>query len=335
MKFVLILMVAVGVDWGQAVEAVAARRVLLVSCDGLRPDAIPMGTTPVMQRLMDSGSYQLTASAELPPVTLPNHTSMVTGRSVPHHGVFFNVGMTGRVSSQTIFDVAKAANLSVGFFANKGKLSFLCEEGSVDAWRIVGGVDELTTEVVNAVGAMDLRLMFVHFGEPDGAGHREGWMSEPYLTQIGRVDAALGRILDALEAKGVLDETLVIVTADHGGHDKTHFLNIPEDRRIPFILNGPGIAEGRVLCEQVRTMDAAATALDFLGLPTDVAADGKVVREAAVDFVQPECVEPIPTLDLSCGPVPILLLAPMMVGIILRGRRHRREAVEPKQSQAL
>ena len=309
-----------------AVQDTAPRRVLLVSCDGLRPDAIPLATTPVMQRLIDTGSYQSKALAELPPVTLPNHTSMVTGLSIPHHGVLFNVAMPGRVSSKTIFDVAKAAGLSVGFFANKGKLAFLCEEGSVDAWRIVSDVDQLAAEVVKAVDSMDLRLIFVHFGEPDGAGHREGWMSEPYLTQVGRDDAALGRILDALEAKGVLSETLVIVMADHGGHDKTHFLNIPEDRFIPFILNGPGIAAGRTLCEQVRTMDAAATALDFLGLPTDIAADGKVVTEASTDFVQPPCGEPMPILEQPCGPVPILLVAPMMVGIILRGRRYRREA---------
>lgn len=325
MRLVLILVVTAAVDLGRTAEVVAARRVLLVSCDGLRPDAIPLATTPVMQRLIDTGSHQFMALAELPPVTLPNHTSMVTGLSIQHHGVLFNSAMPGRVSSRTIFDVAKSANLSVGFFANKGKLSFLCEEGSVDAWRIVGDVDDLATEVVNAVAAMDLRLMFVHFGEPDGAGHREGWMSEPYLTQVGRVDAALGRILDALEAKGVLSETLVIVMSDHGGHGKTHFLNIPEDRFIPFILNGPGIAAGRSLCEQLRTMDAAATALGFLGLPIDTAADGRVVSEAAVDFVQPQCTEPMPMLGFPCGPLPILLIAPMMVAVILRGRRHRRE----------
>lgn len=325
-RIVLILVVAAAVDLGKAAEAVAAPRVLLVSLDGLRPDAIPLATTPVMQRLIDTGSHQFMALAELPPVTLPNHTSMVTGLSIRHHGVLFNTKMPGRVSSQTIFDVAKSANLSVGFFATKGKLSFLCEEGSVDVWRIVGDVDDLAAEVVNAVAATDLRLMFVHFGEPDGAGHREGWMSEPYLAQVGRVDAALGRILDALETKGVLGETLVIVLADHGGHDKVHFLNIPEDRFIPFILNGPGIAAGRVLCEQVRTMDAAATALDFLGLPLDIAADGKVVREAAVDFAQPQCAQPPPILGFPCGPIPILLMAPMAVGVILRGRRHRREA---------
>ena len=326
MRSVLILVVVASVNVGRAADAVAARRVLLVSCDGLRPDAIPPANTPVLQGLIDTGSYQSKALAELPPVTLPNHASMVTGLSIRHHGVLFNFSMSGRVSSQTIFDVAKSANVSVGFFANKGKLSFLCEEGSVDAWRIIGGVDELAAEVVNAVASMDLRLMFVHFGEPDGAGHREGWMSEPYLAQVGRVDAALGQILDALEAKGVLSETLVIVTADHGGHEKTHFLDIPEDRFIPFILNGPGIAAGRVLCEQVRTMDAAATALDFLGLPIDIAADGRVVSEAAVDFVQPQCVAPTPILGWPCAPIPILLIAPMMVAVILRGRRHRREA---------
>lgn len=298
-----------------------ADRVLLVSCDGLRPDAIPATDTPVMQRLIETGSYQATALAELPPVTLPNHTSMVTGQSIANHGVLFNSSRPGRVSSQTIFDIAKAAGLSVGFFASKGKLSYLCEEGSVDVWRIVSNEDALTDDVIEAVSNQDLRLMFVHFGEPDGAGHRHGWMSETYLEQVARVDAALGRILDALDDKGVLDQTLVIVTSDHGGHDKTHFLNTPEDRFVPFILNGPDIAPGRVLCEQLRPMDAAATALGFLGLSTDITTDGKIVAEACIDFEQPPCEASAPMLGLPCGPLPALFLVPPVAMLFYRRRR--------------
>jgi len=320
------LLVVTAARQAHAAPAAGPPRVLLVSCDGLRPDAIALADTPVMQGLIAGGSYQSKALAELPPVTLPNHTSMVTGLSVPNHGVLFNSFMPGRVQSQTIFDVARSAGLGVGFFANKGKLAFLCEEGSVEAWRITGDVDTLAAEVVKAIATMDLRLIFVHFGEPDGAGHSKGWMSDAYLAQVGRDDAALGRILDALDAKGVLKQTLVIVMSDHGGHGNTHFLDIPEDRFIPFILNGPGIAAGRVLCEQVRTMDAAATALDFLGLPTESASDAKVVTEAAEDHAQPQCIQPVPTLSPDCGALPTLLMAPLMVLLVLRGRRYRHDA---------
>ncbi|MFQ5430397.1 MAG: alkaline phosphatase family protein, partial [Phycisphaerae bacterium] len=298
------------------------RRVLLVSFDGLRPDAIPLAETPVMRQLIATGSYQATALDEVPSVTLPNHVSMVTGLRIVSHGVWLNTGLPGRVSAQTVFDVAKSAGLGVGFFANKQKLAFLCEEGAVDAWRIVGDVDSLADEVIAALATDDLPLIFVHFGEPDGSGHTAGWMSEPYLTQVARADAALGRILDALETQGLRDQTVVIVTSDHGGHAHTHHgVGVLEDQLIPFIVNGPGIAPGRTLCEPIRIMDTAPTILAILGLPTTMASDGRVVTEAFDSFVQGDCTVVPPSLP--CGPLPILLLTPVALVVLVSRRGHR------------
>lgn len=319
LRISLFFILGLSLNTALAVETTPSKRVLMISCDGLRPDAIPAADTPVLQRLIETGSYQSTALAELPPVTLPNHASMVTGKSVENHGVWFNFDQPGRISAQTIFDVAKAAGLNVGFFASKSKLSYLCEEDSVDAWNITSNEDVLTDQIVDAIASHDLHLMFVHFGEPDGTGHRQGWMSTAYLEQVAHMDALIGRVLDALNEKCILDQTLVIVTSDHGGHDQTHFLNIPEDRFIPFILNGPDIAAGRTLCEQVRVMDAAATALAFLDLPIDVAADGRVVTEASIDIAYAECEPAIPLLGFPCGPLTALLMLPMVVMVRRRG----------------
>ncbi len=297
------------------------RRVLLISCDGLRPDAIDLAEAPVMQGLISTGSYQSTCLNEMPPVTLPNHTSMVTGQSVLRHGVFANTTLPGRVGSTTIFDVASAAGLGVGFFVGKGKLAYLCEEETALAWQVGGDTDPLADEVVAAVGSEDLHLIFVHFGGPDGAGHQWEWMSDAYLAEVSRMDAAIGRILAALEGAGILDETVVIITADHGGHWNTHFLDIAEDRFIPFIVNGPGVAAGRRLCEQVRVMDVAATALSVLGLPTVSAEDGKVVREAWASFDQAECTAPEVHFTIVCGTLPPFFGVPLAAMMLGWGRR--------------
>lgn len=319
----LLAALAVGAFRGEFASAQppeAPRRVLLVSCDGLRPDAIPIASAPVLQRLIDAGSYQSRALAELPPVTLPNHASMVTGLSVARHGVLLNTSVPGRIDATTIFDIAESAGLGVGFFANKDKLAFLCEETAVDAWHITGDVDTLAGVVVSAIETHELHLIFLHLGEPDGAGHAQGWMSEAYLAQVARVDAALGRVLDALEARNILDQTLVIVTSDHGGHDHTHWLNIGEDRFVPFILSGPTIASGRILCRQLRPMDAAATVLEYLDLPLDSARDGIPITEAFTEVDQPTCEQAIPILGFPCGPLPILLMIPLFVYVAYCGR---------------
>jgi len=294
-----------------AVEIDSARHVLLVSFDGLRPDAIPATDTPVLDRLIQTGSYHPKCLAEFPPVTLPNHTSMVTGLSVLHHAVILNIDLPGHVSSTTIFDVAKAAGLRVGFFVSKGKLTYLCKEETAAAFKFNGKMDPLVDEVVQAIAEKDLQLVFLHFGEPDGTGHKHGWMSEQYLEKVSLGDAALGRVMDAYREKGLLDQLLVIVTSDHGGHDKTHWRDIPEDRNVPFILNGPTIASGRTLQETRRPMDVAATALDYLGLPLDSARDGKPVKEASVDFQPPASNEPAALFGVPCGPFPILMATPM------------------------
>jgi hypothetical protein len=306
-------MVLVGASPARGQPDPEQRQALLISCDGLRPDAIEIADAPVMRQLIATGSYQATCLNEMPAVTLPNHTSMLTGQAVRRHGVYANSTIPGRVAATTIFDVARDAGLGVGFFAGKGKLAYLCEEDGVDVWRLTGDVDTLAAEVVAAVQTIDLHLIFVHFGEPDGAGHRHGWMSGAYLDQVSRVDAAIGRILDALETGDLFDETVVILTADHGGHCNTHFLDIGEDRFIPFIMNGPGIAAGRNLCRQVRVMDAAATALHVLGLPTESARDGQPVTEAWGDYIQPECTAPDVAFTVLCGTLPPLFAVPLAV----------------------
>ncbi len=317
----LLIGLAVAANTHNPAAAETVERVLLVSCDGLRPDAINRDNAPVLQDLIEGGGYQETALSEIPPVTLPNHISMVTGLKTTRHRVFLNETLPGRVAATTIFDLAKEAGLKTGFFVSKAKLGYLCEQGGADVWRVVPDVDGIAAEVIAAVEQNDLQMIFVHFGDPDATGHRDGWMSPAYLAAVTRVDAAIGRILEAMRARGALERAVIIVTADHGGHLNTHFLDIPEDRYIPFILNGAGIAAGRRLCEQIHVMDAAATAARLLGLAGSWDIDGKPVMEASSDYVQPTCTAPPVHFSWLCGSLPLPLLLPFVLLLAWRGRR--------------
>jgi len=123
-------------------------------------------------------------------------------------------------------------------------------------------------------------VLFVHFWLPDYAGHLTGWMSPSYIGVIGRDDAALGSLLDGLEAQGMLDGTLVILTADHGGVDFSHGGKSPEELTIPWIVYGPGVAAGTSIHVPVSIVDTAPTALWALGLDLPVGWDGRPVVEA-------------------------------------------------------
>ncbi len=118
-------------------------------------------------------------------------------------------------------------------------------------------------------------VLFVHFPNTDFFGHSTGWMSDTYLFQLGRTDDALGRLFAALPA-----DTVIIVSADHGGHDLGHGANIPVDMTIPWIIAGPGVREGYALTQPVTTTDTAVTAAYVLGLEFPSAVSGQVVTEA-------------------------------------------------------
>src|SRR3970040_3143083 len=70
-------------------------------------------------------------------------------------------------------------------------------------------------------------LLFIHMSDPDDQGHHCGWMSAPYMQTMARMPDAVSVILDVLTRMGRLDDSLVIVTADHGGVGRTHGGNRP------------------------------------------------------------------------------------------------------------
>jgi phosphopentomutase len=115
-------------------------------------------------------------------------------------------------------------------------------------------------------GGAQPHLLFVHLGEPDFAGHAIGWMSWPYGVAVRRADAALGQLVAAGDAAFGRGGWTLLVTADHGGHGRTHGSADVRDVTIPWIAWGAGVVPGPALAAGVRTMDTAATLLWLFGI---------------------------------------------------------------------
>jgi arylsulfatase A-like enzyme len=126
---------------------------------------------------------------------------------------------------------------------------------------------------------MDFEVMFVHFSSPDLRGHKYGWMSAAQLQAIREADAGLGKILTGLDETAFRSSTLIIVTADHGGHDKDHDGSLQVDYDVPWVLSGPGVLPME-LTAPVSITDTAATAAYALGLTIPAEWDGSPVYEA-------------------------------------------------------
>jgi len=255
-------------------------RVIIVSFDGMRPDAIEAAPMPNLISLMNTGAYSLTARTISYAVTLPGHASMLSGMCQAKHGVDWDVTTyyKGYSKGTDIFDLAHAAGLKSVMIVNKEKMRQLAEPETTDVFEIVYGVESTIMKAAIAQLTTGFDLMFIHIGSPDYRGHGYGWMSDAQLKALQNGDAALGLLLEALDQQGLRDSTLVIVTADHGGHDRTHVGTVIEDLLIPWIVSGPGIRPGQ-LSTQVNIMDTAATAAYALELPIPAEWDGVPVME--------------------------------------------------------
>ncbi len=262
-----------------------ARHVIIVSIDGLRPDAIAMAPMSNLMVLMQSSAFTLGAQTVLPSVTLVSHSSMLVGVCPSKHGVNWNdyIPDLGYAIGTDLFDIAHAAGLRTYMYAGKEKLRQVTEPSSLDQFIFVNDRDLVLVERLIAEFPQDFGILFIHLALTDGMGHVYGWLSPEQLSVIRRADEALGLLLAALDARGLRGETLLIVSADHGGHDTTHGSSLPEDMTIPWIAAGAGI-QPKALTSPVHTMDTAATAAFALGLPIPAEWDGVPVYEA---FGQP------------------------------------------------
>jgi len=272
----------------RAAQAPLTRHVVVLSLDGLRPDAIDRARTPTLHRLLAEGSASLSASTILPSKTLPSHTSMLTGVVPATHGITWNSDETtteGVVRVPTVFAVARARGLRTAAVFGKAKFHHLEVPGSLDfvrsppsdreAWTV-----DVTVPVVERyLAAARPNLLFVHVGEPDYAGHDHGWMSARYTAAVARADGAVARVLAAADRAFGAGEYTVILTADHGGHGRGHGGAGGTDVTIPWIAWGEAVRGGTRLPVRVRTMDTAATALWLLGVAVPPGWDGVPLSE--------------------------------------------------------
>jgi predicted AlkP superfamily pyrophosphatase or phosphodiesterase len=264
--------------------------VIVISIDGLRPDAIAKYKASNIQRLMHEGRYTLTAQTITTSLTLPSHTSMLTGVGADVHGITWNSDKTkekGYVPVPTIFGLAHTAGFTTAAFFSKTKFHQLEVPATLDYSRSPqgGGLNSLfsASRTMEYVGEYLERaspnLMFVHLMEPDFIGHQFGWMGRMYGFAVKEADVNVGRIIAEADARFGRGGYTVILTADHGGHNATHGTTDPRDMTIPWVVWGAGVQRGDTL-SGIRTMDTAATVLWLLGVDAPANWVGRAISGA-------------------------------------------------------
>jgi hypothetical protein len=256
--------------------------VVIISIDGLRPDALEQADTPTLDELRAQGAYSPAAQTVLPSVTLVSHASMLGGMSPEKHGIYWNSNDPdlGKVKGPTVFSVAHEAGLSTAMVVGKPKLEHLVLPDSVDNYVDAGYTDrQVVAETVTIIQTRMPELLFIHLPDVDTAGHALGWMSPGQLLAVNLTDGLVGEIVAALDVQEYLSQTFLVITSDHGGIGFKHGGDSPEDITIPWLVVGPGVPAGITLQSEIITYDTAATVLYALGLPIPASWDGQPVME--------------------------------------------------------
>ena len=293
-------------------------RVLIISIDGLRPDLLLRADTPHLRKLLNEGSYTFWARTCPASTTLPAHVSMLTGVTPEIHAIMWNADLPLSrpvyPAASTLFQVAKRAGYKTAIAAGKSKFEILVKPGTIDYAFITPNEKcespEFAAHALAILHDHQPYVMFVHLPSVDNVGHAKGWGSPEQIKAIEQADDLMGQLVGALDDLKVAEQTLLIVTSDHGGAGRTHGPDDPRSRTIPWIVRGPGVRRGfdltRLPDVDVETYDTFATACTVMGIPIERHINGKFVSQILEnrELVMPGPPPPVMPATAPTDPAP-------------------------------
>lgn len=307
---VFVVAVAGLIYWKKrAAKVVQPKNVLLITIDTLRADHLgvygyPKAETPNMDRMAQKGARFLNATSTTP-LTLPSHSSIMTGTYPLEHGVRDNGGFYLDNKWNTLAEVLQTSGMKTGGFVS----AFVLDH----RWGIAQGFQEyfdhfelskfkmVSLDSVQRRGDETLKaalgwidknkesrfFAWIHFYDP----HTPYDPPEPFRTdfqggpfglydgEISYVDNLIGRIQDYLDKNNLTSTTAIVLTSDHGEslgeHQETGhgFFIYDATMHVPLIIVMPG-QQPVIISDQVRTIDIYPTICAALGVASDPAVRG-------------------------------------------------------------
>ncbi|MDR1972696.1 MAG: alkaline phosphatase [Treponema sp.] len=257
-----------------------------------------LNNMPFVRTLMSNGAYTLRNLCVMPSITAPNWESMFTGVTPDMHGITENPGNNRNpiITDEygffpSFFSVMKKQKPDsiIGYFYEKsGRMEYLVPPETINRMMHIPDFSKDSRPVLEDITYFlkNLRpdLTCIIFQEPDAVGHAIGHGTEDYYDKLEILDKQIERIVQATKNAGLYDDTIFILSADHGGVNKSmgrdHGGDTPSEREIPFIIFGKGIKQGHVITAEVNTYDTAATIAYILNIHRPDIWIGRPVLEA-------------------------------------------------------
>lgn len=259
---------------GTAFSEEKAKHVILIGLDGWGAYSVEKADMPNVKKLMRDGAYTLKKRSVLPSSSAVNWASMFMGAGPELHGYTEWGSKTPELPSRvigknnifpTVFQLLrdKKPDAEIGCIYDWDGIKYLIDTLSVNHWEQSPDYKKFPGKLCDMAVAYitEKKPVFaaIIFDEPDHAGHQDGHDTPGYYQTLTRLDGYVGRIVEAIKEAGIADETIIIVTSDHGGINKGHGGKTMLEMETPFIVSGKNIKKGVLFDESMMQFDIAST----------------------------------------------------------------------------
>lgn len=271
------------------------KHVILIGLDGMAANTFAAADMPTLRSMMEQGAWTLHSRSILPSSSACNWASMFMGVGPEMHGYntwgsskpdFHSIEIGPYGIFPTIAGVLRAHDPEIRMSAmyEWATIGSLIEGEALDVSRNIpydeSHGEAITTEFINCLDSLRPAFSMVIYDSPDHDGHGSGWGSPQYLTALHLLDGYIASIVEATKRMGIYDDTVFIVTADHGGTGTGHGGTSMDEMETPLVLFGKGVKRGHEITSAVMRYDTAPTIAYIFGAACPDVWRGKPVREA-------------------------------------------------------
>ena len=254
-----------------------SEKVLLILVDGMRPDSLEICNHPLIKKMKETGIYVAEAQTVMQSVTLPCHMSLFHSVPPERHGILTNTYTPQVRPINGLCEQLRLGKKSCGLFYNWGELRDLAKPSSIAYSCFVSGRIytykianvKITDEAIKYINNSNPDFIFLYLGDTDEVGHAFGWMTDEYIKSVYESWDCIEKIISSIP-----DDYTIIITSDHGGHDRSHGTDLPEDMTIPLFINGKSI-NPTIELKNVNIIDIAPTITKLLDVEAADEWEGK------------------------------------------------------------
>ena len=249
-------------------DYIPARHLVFIGLDGWGGAYVEKANMPTAKRMMADGSSSIYAQCVMPSKSWPNWTALFYGTPLEEQ-------TSGSGPFPSIFTLVKQRNEEEKpvLFYEWGDLERIAPDEILETRRIRSD-SESARKIAAYIKETKPFLTTVVFNEPD---HNGFWGFPSYYAKLAEMDGYIAIIEQAVKDAGIYDDTVFILSADHGGTVTGHGRNIPKHRRIPLVIYGSNIKNGIIIPANRSICDIAPTMAIILGLEIPFEWSGKPI----------------------------------------------------------